>query len=181
MTLTEIKTQILAMIEELNPESPLLTDDPDISAKINFVINQIQCELARIKKIPKNIELEVHENDFKTFKDIDTNFYQLSLIRGVKHEIIDDTVTFQEDGKAKVYYYIMPTLITNENQGEYKFELPLELLQILPYGVAGDLLKSDISANYGTIYANRYELMLQRIDSRYSVGTIYIGGDDYGI
>lgn len=181
MTLTEIKTQILAMIEELNPESPLLTDDPDISAKINFVINQIQCELARIKKIPKNIELEVHENDFKTFKDIDTNFYQLSLIRGVKHEIIDDTVTFQEDGKAKVYYYIMPTLITNENQGEYEFELPLELLQILPYGVAGDLLKSDISANYGTIYANRYELMLQRIDSRYSVGTIYIGGDDYGI
>lgn len=181
MTLTEIKTQILAMIEELNPESPLLTDDPDISAKINFVINQIQCELARIKKIPRNIELEVHENDFKTFKDIDTNFYQLSLIRGVKHEIIDDTVTFQEDGKAKVYYYIMPTLITNENQGEYEFELPLELLQILPYGVAGDLLKSDISANYGTIYANRYELMLQRIDSRYSVGTIYIGGDDYGI
>lgn len=181
MTLTEIKTQILAMIEELNPESPLLTDDPDISAKINFVINQIQCELARIKKIPKNVELEVHENDFKTFKDIDTNFYQLSLIRGVKHEIIDDTVTFQEDGKAKVYYYIMPTLITNENQGEYEFELPLELLQILPYGVAGDLLKSDISANYGTIYANRYELMLQRIDSRYSVGTIYIGGDDYGI
>ena len=181
MTLTEIKTQILAMIEELNPESPLLTDDPDISAKINFVINQIQCELARIKKIPKNIELEVHENDFKTFKDIDTNFYQLSLIRGVKHEIIDDTVTFQEDGKAKVYYYIMPTLITNENQGEYEFELPLELLQILPYGVAGDLLKSDISAKYGTIYANRYELMLQRIDSRYSVGTIYIGGDDYGI
>lgn len=181
MTLTEIKTQILAMIEELNPESPLLTDDPDISAKINFVINQIQCELARIKKIPKNIELEVHENDFKTFKDIDTNFYQLSLIRGVKHEIIDDTVTFQEDGKAKVYYYIMPILITNENQGEYEFELPLELLQILPYGVAGDLLKSDISANYGTIYANRYELMLQRIDSRYSVGTIYIGGDDYGI
>lgn len=181
MTLTEIKTQILAMIEELNPESPLLTDDPDISAKINFVINQIQCELARIKKIPKNIELEVHENDFKNFKDIDTNFYQLSLIRGVKHEIIDDTVTFLEDGKAKVYYYIMPNLITNENQGEYEFELPLELLQILPYGVAGDLLKSDISANYGTIYANRYELMLQRIDSRYSVGTIYIGGDDYGI
>lgn len=181
MTLTEIKTQILAMIEELNPKSPLLTDDPDISAKINFVINQIQCELARIKKIPRNIELEVHENDFKTFKDIDINFYQLSLIRGVKHEIIDDTVTFLEDGKAKVYYYIMPTLITNENQGEYEFELPLELLQILPYGVAGDLLKSDISANYGTIYANRYELMLQRIDSRYSVGTIYIGGDDNGI
>ena len=181
MTLTEIKTQILAMIEELNSESPLLTDDPDISAKINVVINQIQCELARIKKIPRNIELEVHENDFKDFKDIDTNFYQLSLIRGVKHEIIDDTVTFQEDGKAKVYYYAMPKLITSENQEDYVFELSDDLMQVLPYGVAGDLLKSDISANYGAVYANRYESMLQRIDPRYSTGTIYIGGEDYGI
>lgn len=181
MTLTEVKTQILALIEELNSESAYLTDDPDISAKINYVINQIQCELARIKKIPKNIELEVTENETKSFKDIDDNFYQLSVIRGAKHEIIDDTVTFLEDGNAKIYYYVMPNLITSENEAEYTFELPTDLMQILPYGVAGDLLKSDISANYGTIYSNRYELMLQRIDPRYTTGTIYIGGDDYGI
>ena len=47
MSLTDVKKQILAMIEELNPESELLTDDPDISAKINYVINQIMIELVR--------------------------------------------------------------------------------------------------------------------------------------
>lgn len=181
MTLVEVKTQILALIEELNPQSAYLTDDPDISAKINYVINQIQFELARIKNLPKNIELEVKKDEFKTFKDIDSNIYQLNLIRGVKHEIIDNTVTFEEDGTARIYYYVMPDAITNENQGEYVFELPDDLMQILPYGVAGDLLKSDISANYGSVYSNRYELMLQRIDPRYSTGTIYIGGDDNGL
>ena len=42
-------------------------------------------------------------------------------------------------------------------------------------------IKSDISANYGQIYANRYESMLQRLDPRFSTGSIYIGGEDYGI
>ena len=50
MTLTEMKKKVLKLIEEINEESNLLTDDPDISAKINEVINQIQNELARIKK-----------------------------------------------------------------------------------------------------------------------------------
>ena len=46
-----MKKQVLKLIEEINPKSELLTDDPDISNKINDVINQIQNELARIKKI----------------------------------------------------------------------------------------------------------------------------------
>lgn len=182
MTLQELKTQILAMIEELNPKSPLLTDDPDISAKIDYVINQIMLELCRVKKLPKQLSLEVEENEFKTFKELDKNFYQLNIIRGVKYEIIDDTITFKEKGTARIYYYKFPTLITKGNQGEYTFELPLDLMEILPYGVAGDLLKSDISANYGTIYSNRYELMIQRVDPRYTTGSVYIEEEDnYGI
>ena len=37
MTLQEMKRKVLALIEELNPNSDLLTDDPDIAAKINAV------------------------------------------------------------------------------------------------------------------------------------------------
>ena len=40
MTLKEMKQKTLRLIEEINPESELLTDDPDISAKINDVINK---------------------------------------------------------------------------------------------------------------------------------------------
>ena len=42
MSLDEVKRQIFALIEELNPENAYLTDDPDLSSKINYVINQIQ-------------------------------------------------------------------------------------------------------------------------------------------
>ena len=41
MTLLEMKKKVLALIEELNPNSEFLTDDPDIATKINEVINSI--------------------------------------------------------------------------------------------------------------------------------------------
>ena len=71
MTLLEMKKKVLGMIEEVNPESEVLTDDPDIAAKINDVINQIMFELARIKKIGKYVEMEVSEGDLITFEDIE--------------------------------------------------------------------------------------------------------------
>ena len=55
ITLGEMKKKVLGLIEELNPKSTLLTDDPDIAAKHNDVINQVMFELARMKKIPKPI------------------------------------------------------------------------------------------------------------------------------
>ena len=48
MTHLEMKKKVLALIEELNPDSAYLTDDPDISAKYNYVANQIMFELARM-------------------------------------------------------------------------------------------------------------------------------------
>ena len=52
MTLKEMKQKVLGLIEELNPNSELLTDDPDIATKINDVINQVIFELVRMKKLP---------------------------------------------------------------------------------------------------------------------------------
>ena len=46
----------------------------------------------------------------------------------------------------------------------------------MPYGVAGDLLKSDVSNQYGQIYANRYAELKSQLDPRYSLGSIYIDG-----
>jgi hypothetical protein len=46
----------------------------------------------------------------------------------------------------------------------------------MPYGVAADLLKSDISTEYGSIYATRYETMLQRLDPRNNMTSIYFEG-----
>ena len=181
MTLLEMKKQVLKLIEEINPKSELLTDDPDIANKINEIINLVQNELARIKKIPAREEVKVKEGDLEEIADLVDNFYQLNIIRDVRHNIYNSTIEFLESGTAKIYYYKYPKQITEEtDETIYKFELSTDVLGIMPYGVAGDLLKSDISANYGQIYSNRYEQMLQRLDPRFHTGSIYIeSGDNY--
>ena len=105
MTLKEMKQKVLGLIEELNPNSELLTDDPDIATKINDVINQVIFELVRMKKLPGYVEMEVKEGDLITYDDIEKAgkyaVYQLNNIRGVRHElkaqgtilkILEDTV-----------------------------------------------------------------------------------------
>lgn len=178
MTLKEQKSKVLRMIEEISPSNSLLTDDPDIAEKINDVINQIQNELARIKKIPAKKTLEVTKGQEISLKDIAKDIFQLNIIREVENTPIGDTIIFNSSGVANIYYYRYPKQITKEtNDEDYEFELTTDCLEIMPYGVAGDLLKSDISANYGRIYSDRYESMLQRLDPRYHTGSIFIGSD----
>lgn len=178
MTLLEIKKKVLQLIEEIS-DNANLTDDPDIKAKLNSVINMVQFELARMKKIPAYVSRVVNEGEVVDMNTLD-NFYQLRLIRFTgSYELIEDMAIFFEDGTADMYYYKYPEAITDSTPDTYEFELSLDALEILPYGVAGDLLKSDVSAQYGAIYSQRYESMLQRLDSRYSMGGIsFEGGVD---
>lgn len=178
MTLKEMKEKTLRLIEEINPESELLTDDPDISSKINDVINQIQFELARIKKIPSKLVYEATEEDEIKIFEMTDEMYQIFRITGVDtFEIIGKEIIFPNDfvGKATIYYYKYPERITFETTDDYEFELSDDVLEIAPYGIAGDLLKSDVSNSYGDIYSQRYEQMKQEIDIRYNMGFVEIG------
>ena len=74
------------------------------------------------------------------------------------------------------YYYKYPKQITPNTEDEYKFELSTDLLEIMPYGVAADLLKSDVSSQYGSVYAARYREMLQQLDPRYGTGAVELAG-----
>jgi hypothetical protein len=183
MTLLEMKKKVLGLIEEYNPNNVLLTDDPDISTKINDVINQIMFELARLKKIPKYVEMEVAAGDRITFEDIEKEsgyeVYQINIVRGVNYERKAEGTVFKilESGTAEIDVYVYPERITEKTKDKaYEFELSPDVLEIMPYGVAGDLLKSDVSAEYGNIYSTRYESMLQRLDPRYQMSSVYIEG-----
>lgn len=183
MTLLEMKKKVLGLIEELNPNSELLTDDPDISTKINDVINQIMFELARIKKIPKYVELAVSEGDKITFEDIENaceyEVYQISTVCGVNYASKANGTVLKalESGTMEIDVFVYPERIAEKtNDKSYEFELSNDVLEIMPYGVAADLLKSDVSTEYGSIYATRYETMLQRLDPRYNMGGITIEG-----
>ena len=181
-TLGDSKKKTLALIEELNPESEYLTDDPDISAKINFVFNQVMFELARIKKLPKYVVKPVSEGDMVTFDDIKQlcgkTVYQLGTVCGVDHvfKANGTIIKVLESGNLEVDCFVYPEKIVADTPDSYEFELSEDVLEIMPYGVAADLLKSDISTEYGSIYATRYETMLQRLDPRNNVASIYIEG-----
>ena len=182
MTLEEMKKKVLGLIEELNPDSELLTDDPDIATKINDVTNQVMYELARIKKIPKYVEMAVSKGDVVTFEDIENEcgyaVYQVALVCGVEYvsKANGTVLKILEDGTVELDVYVYPERITSETDDSYEFELSDDALEVMPYGIAGDLLKSDVSTEYGSIYSNRYESMLDRLDPRYQMGSIYIEG-----
>lgn len=182
MNLNEMKKKYLALIEELNPLSDQLTDDPDIAAKQNEVINQIMFELARMKKIPKYVEMEVHEGQAVEFADIEAacgyEIYQVDLVSGVRYtpKASGTVLKFKDSGTAEIDVFVYPERITEKTKGTYEFELTPDVLEIMPYGIAADLLKSDVSSEYGSIYATRYETMLQRLDPRHNMSSIYIEG-----
>jgi hypothetical protein len=182
MTLGEMKRKVLGLIEELNPLSEYLTDDPDIATKINDVINQILYELARFKKLPKYVEMEVNEGDVLDFSDIEKEcgyeVYQIDIVCGVRYvpKANGTVLKMLESGTAEIDCYVYPERITEKTKDSYEFELSNDALEIMPYGIAGDLLKSDISAEYGNIYSTRYQSMLNTLDYRYQMPSVYIEG-----
>ena len=182
MTLLDMKKKILKMIEEISSDPAEITDDPDIEAKLNDVINQVMFELARMKKIPAKETEKVKAGDYE-LTDL-PDFYQLERIRFTDEKgesaevfVFGNTAEFSTDGTAIFNYYKYPKRITEgTDDTKYKFELSDDALEIMPYGVAADLLKSDVSAEYGQVYAQRYETMLARLDSRTFTGSIFIEG-----
>lgn len=183
MTYLEMKKKVLGLIEEYNPDSELLTDDPDISTKFTAVTNQIMFELARMKKIPKYVEMEVSEGDLIEFADIEKEcgyeIYQINMVGGVDftYKANGTILKILESGTAEIDVFVYPERITEKTKDTaYEFELSNDVLEIMPYGIAADLLKSDVSTEYGSVYATRYETMLQRLDPRYAMTTVYIDG-----
>lgn len=181
MQLKELKKKVLRLIEEYDSNSELLTADPDISTKINDVINQVIFELARIKKIPKYFEMEVKQGDLVTFSDFEKECgYEVfqADVSGVQNVPKANGTVFkiEESGVLEVDCYVYPERITDKTKDTYEFELSPDALEIAPYGIAADLLKSDVSSEYGTIYATRYESLKQMLDPRYSTGKITFTG-----
>ena len=178
-----MKKKVIGLIEELNPESELLTDDPDIAAKINDVINMKLFELARMKKIPKYVEFEVNEGELIDYTRIEqesgSEVYQISLVEGVAYEFKAQGTIIKalESGTMGIDFFVYPERITETTKAKgYEFELTPDALEIMPYGVAGDLLKSDKSSSYGNVYSVQYENMKRELDPRYNMSSITIEG-----
>ena len=183
MTYLEMKKKVLSLIEEITDTKTAATGDNDIDTKLPYVTNQIMYEMARIKKIPAYYEKEVLANDVLTFEDLESEtsdtIYQIDIISGVDSDLRGKRITFREDGKAEIYYFKYPERIDERTTDTYEFELDDDVLEIMPYGIAADLLKSDVSSNYGQVYSNRYMELKQGLDPRDTVhNATVVGGYD---
>lgn len=182
MNLKEMKKKALSLIEEVSPNNENLTEDPDLAAKQNDVTNQVMFEIIRIKKLPKYVEMEVSAGDLIDFEAIGTEVgyevYQIAKVSGVSNTPKANGTVYKilENGTAEIEVYVYPERITSTTKDSYEFELPSDVLEIMPYGIAADLLKSDVSNEYGSIYATRYEQMLSRLDPRYAMPSYTIEG-----
>lgn len=198
MTLKEMKTKVFSLIEEYYPSESLLAEDEDVLNKINGVINQIQMDLMPYRKISASTQIEIEENDDKVI-DINNfidDLYQIQKLyfdKEVDYEMISDTIIKLPDdytGEFTVYYYKYPELCkvlfkaTDEeieaakekHDNSYTFELDNTLLEVMPYGVAADLLKMDMISNYGKYFADEYARRKSLIDTRKTSGSIKIVG-----
>lgn len=182
MTLEEMNSKVLVLIEEAKSGATYDTEDPDIKAKQHDVTNQVMFELCRMKKIPKYVEMNVTEGeliDFSTLENtVGYEIYQINNIGGIRYALKANGTIIKvlESGTAEIDVFVYPESITEKTKDSYEFELSPDVLEVMVYGVAADLLKSDVSAEYGSIYATRYETMLQRLDPRNAMASIYIDG-----
>ena len=183
MTLKELKQKVLVLIEEYAPNSAgKLTADDDIDAKLNDVTNQIMYEICRMRKIPKYIEMDVSAGELIDFERLESecgySIYQIGLVSGVGYETKADgtIIKMLESGTAEIDVFVYPDAITSKTKDTYEFELTPDVLEIMPYGIAADLLATDVSSNYKE-FRQRYETMLARLDSRNQMPSIsFVGG-----
>lgn len=198
MTLKEMKVKVFSLIEEYYPSESGLAEDEDVLNKINGVINQIQMDLMPLRKISASKQIEIDSTDDKIvdLSNYIDDLYQLQKVYfedNVSFDYISDTVIKLPDdyvGEFTVYYYKNPDLCkvlfkgTDEeieeakvkHDSSYSFELDPILLEIMPYGVAADLLKMDMISNYGKHFADEYARRKSQIDTRKSSGSIRIDG-----
>ena len=200
MTLKDMKIKVFSLIEEYYPELSGLAEDEDVLNKINGVVNSIQLDLMKYRKLPAKATITIDEENENviTLNSSISDIYQLNKIilkptnvSSLEYELIDDN-TLEVDpnfrGDIEVYYYKLPSTcqLTFESESardaydaSFTFDLDLPLLEVMPYGIARDLLRLDMISGYGAYFEKTYNELKMQLDGRRTRGFISIvGGED---
>lgn len=171
MTLEEIKTQVLSLIEEYDSETAQkLTKDSDIDIKLNHSIDNIQVELAQIKSIPALKEVDTEKDGHEISID---NVYKIDKIRECDFEVLNNKIILDNDytGKVNIYYNKFPEKINYNTENSHVMELTRDALECLVYGVASAILKADLASNY-SVYEYKYQELKQMLSDAKTTGEI---------
>ena len=200
MTLKDMKQKTFSLIEEYYPEVTGLAEDEDVLNKINGVVNQIQMDLMKYRKINETFSKLINIDTDKTIdiKSEISDCYQIKNIVLTPEDTYtmpdENTIILNDDykGTIYIYYYKLPSLVelnpeepedsvepgeeTESYDETFEFDLDPVLLEIMPYGIAADLLKMDMISGYGRYFREEYEARKNSIDTRRTSGMIFIDG-----
>lgn len=179
MTLEENKKITLALIEEYSPTNSYLTDDEDISNRLNLVYAPNYQELSQIKKILKTKVLrEITGATEEGYEELSlpSNMYQLKRVVALDENNIEKEADYRTlgnkiyiskkiDAKYILEYYMYPSVITTDTPNNFSLELDQDAQMDLPYLVANDILKVDPSSDY-TAFLAEYKRKLDLLDPR---------------
>ena len=185
MTLEENKKIALALIEEYSPTNKMLTDDEDISTRLNLVYSPNYQELSQNKKILKTKTLrEITGKTSEGYEELSlpSNMYQLKRVValnknnievGADYKIIGKKIYVSKNSDARyiLEYYAYPTIITDTTPDDFYLEIDQDVQLILPYAVANDILKVDPSSDY-TAFLAEYKRKIEILDTRREIPTI---------
>lgn len=198
MKLREMKVNTFSLIEEYYPELNGMAEDTDVLNKINGVINNVSMDLMKYKKIPASKSVSIKLEDSKIINLVELigeEYFQINNIDGVsKYDMLDDiTLKLPEEfvGDITIYYYKYPKMVKTifeaedeeeiqklkeQEDNEFIFDLATDVLHVMPYGVAADLLKMDMISGYGKYFYERYLELKNNINPKRTSGLIYSEG-----
>lgn len=182
MTLGQIKDTVMMLMDQYTPDSPP-TDDEETLAKLNTMIELAQVQLCQIKKREQRCMLlesqgQVDPETGMTTWPLPEDFYQLCRVtkdgEEVWAEIYGGQITAKPGQRALVMrYYAYPPTIDADTEDQTQLALDRDILQVLPYAVAADLLKADPSADYAA-FEQKYMGLLANLDPRQSRGRLLV-------
>ena len=193
MKLGELKTYAIKLIDEYSNNANI-TDDEDIRLKLNDLFNIAQIEMATsIRQIEKVFEFSLPSDEYTAQEDeqyisipLPEDFFDINKIRfypkdrrfSLDYYIQAKNLKVNKNGvgKYELEYYAYPTVITEETTDEHELEVDLDAQMFLPYYVAADILKSDVSADYTSFeakYNNKLELLKQKDRNTITINSLY--------
>lgn len=193
MKLGELKRYAIKLIDEYSNNANI-TDDEDIRLKLNDLFNIAQIEMATtLRPIEKVFKFSLPSDEYIAKEDeiyvtipLPEDFFDIKKLRFYPREkaLCNDYYIQAKNlkinrlafAKYELEYNAYPTIITEETNDEHELEVDLDAQMFLPYYVAADILKSDVSANYTSFeakYNNKLELLKQKDRNTITINSLY--------
>lgn len=185
MTYGENKKITLNLIEEYSKDSKALTEDEDISTRLYALYNTAMQELAQNKKIraTKTYNNISEKDEYISFL-LPSDLYQIKKLISLDESNTPKNIQYytlgkkiyiksQKNGSVVLEYYRFPDLLKEDTKDDYYLDLEQDVLMILPYAVAGDILKTDPSSDY-TAFSAEYQRKLNSLDNRQKSPSVII-------